>query len=110
MSRSKKVKVKKKKKNNVVPVKKEKKALIVINRKKLSMAKIFRGKIIGEVVKKVSIAVLMMGLIAYITLMVIVATSIFYVSHLNNGLIQKGVNINRNRCFKLNAEKRLCKV
>ena len=95
MSKSKKVKVKVKKKNNLVPVKKEKKALIVVDKKKLGLANISKKEVFEEVVKNVSFAMIATILLGYIALMVIVATSIFYVSHLNNGLIQKGVFVNR---------------
>ena len=45
--------------------------------------------------------------VAYIALMVIVATSIFYVSHLQNGLIQKGVYVNGISVSNLKEEEAL---
>lgn len=89
---SKRVKNKKKKKNtNLAPVKKEEKSLVVVDRKKLGMAVIREKEVFKKVVKGVSLALIGTISVAYILLMALVATSIFYVSHLQNGLIQKGV-------------------
>lgn len=96
MSKSKRVKVKEKKETSLVPIKNKEKALVVIEKKEQAIATIFKKEVFKEIVKKVSLALIGTASIAYITLMVIVATSIFYVSHLKNGLIQKGVYVNRN--------------
>ena len=95
MSKSKKRsknKKKEKKNTNSVPVRNKTKALVVVEKKKMAVATIFKKEVFQEVVKKVSLALIGTASIAYIALMVIVATSVFYVSHLKNGLIQK-------RCF-----------
>ncbi len=92
MSKSKKkLKEKKKIKSHSV---KEEKALVLVEKEKLKLAKIFRKEIIQEVVKKVSLAIIGTMSIACVSMIVIAITSIFYVSHLKNGLIQKGVHIN----------------
>ena len=92
---SKRVKNKKKKKNtNLAPVKKEEKSLVVVDRKKLGMTVIREKEVFKKVVKGVSLALIGTISVAYILLMTLVATSIFYVSHLQNGLIQKGVFVN----------------
>lgn len=86
----------KKKKNSLLPVEKEQNALVVVKKKKLDIA-VFREKErLKKAVKTLSLAVMIGLVIAYVVLMVLVATSIFYVSHLQNGLIQKGVLVGRN--------------
>ncbi len=82
---------KKSEKNALLPVKKEQNAWIVVKKKKLDIA-VFREKeSLKKAVKTLSLVVIVMIIIAYIALLALVATSIFYVSHLQNGLIQKGV-------------------
>lgn len=93
MSKSKN-KVKKKKKVNLLPVKDKEKALVIVEKKKLSMTTIFRKEVFQEVVKKVSLAVMGTMSIACISVIIISLTSVFYVAHLRNGLIQTGVHIN----------------
>lgn len=96
MSKSKRVKVKEKKvkkETSLVPVKRQEKALVIVEKKKMGLATICKKEAFQKVIKSVSIALIGTALIAYIGLMVIVATSIFYVSHLENGFIQKGVLI-----------------
>lgn len=89
---------KKSEKEALLPVKKEQNALIVVKKKKLDIA-VFREKeSLKKAVKTLSLAVIMMIIMTYIALLVLVATSIFYVSHLQNGLIQKGVFVARNKC------------
>ena len=93
---SKKVKTRKKniEKVKVTPVKKEQLALVAVDKKKLSLATIAENEVFKEVAKGISFGVIGGIFITYIILMVLVATSIFYVSHLKNGLIQSGVFIN----------------
>lgn len=92
---SKRVKSKKKKKNaKVAPIQKEEKSLVVVDKKKLGIAVIREKEVFKKVVKGVSLALIGTISVAYILLMALVATSIFYVSHLQNGLIQKGVFVN----------------
>lgn len=76
---------------SLVPVKKEEKSLVVVYKKKLGLANIYDKDIFKKVAKKVSLALIGTISIAYVALMLLVATSIFYVSHLKNGLIQNGV-------------------
>ncbi len=91
---SKKAKIKKKKNTSLIPVKKQETSLVVVEKKKMSLANICHKKVFKKVVKTMSLALLGTISIAYILLMILVATSIFYVSHLQNGLIQKGVFVN----------------
>ena len=92
---SKRVKSKKKKKNaKVAPIQKEEKSLVVVDKKKLGIAVIREKEVFKKVVKGVSLALIGTISVAYILLMALVATSVFYVSHLQNGLIQKGVFVN----------------
>ena len=107
MSKSKKVKVKKKKQVSLLPVKKEEKALVVVEKKKMAMATIFQKEVFKKVAKRVSLALIGTAGVAYIGLMVIVATSIFYVSHLQNGFIQKGVYVNGISVSNLSGEEAL---
>ncbi len=95
MSKSKKVKVKQKNQMALVPIEKKEKALVVVEKKKLKLATIFKNEVFKEAVKKVSLVLIGTASIGYIALMVIVATSIFYVAHLENGFIQSGVFVNR---------------
>lgn len=96
LKNTKKQKVAKKSENkSLLPVEKKQNALIVVKEKKLDIA-IFREKeAFKKAVKTLSLAVIVAIIIAYIALMALVATSIFYVSHLQNGLIQKGVFVGR---------------
>lgn len=109
---SKKVKTKKRKKEqkknaNVSTMKKEELSLVVVDKKKLNLAKIREKEVFQKIVKKVSLAFIVTILIAYIGLMILVATSIFYVSHLKNGLIQKGVFVNGIEMSNLSYEEAL---
>ncbi len=105
---SEKVKIKKKKNTSLLPIKKQEKSLVVVEKKKLQIATICNRRVFKKVVKTLSLALIGTLSIAYIALMALVATSVFYVSHLQNGLIQKGIYINginvsdltRGRCFK----------
>lgn len=89
----------KREEKSLVPVKKEEKALVVIQKKKLDIDVIHAKKVFKKVVKTLSLAFIGTISVAYILLMTLIATSVFYVSHLQNGLIQKGVYINRNECI-----------
>lgn len=80
--------------NNLLPIKSESKALVVVKPKKLDLVINFDKNIFSKVIKGMSLALIGTISIAYIALMIVVATSIFYVSHLRNGLIQKGVYVN----------------
>lgn len=91
---SKKVKIKKKKNTSLVPVESQEKSLVVVEKKKLQIATICNKKVFKKVVKGLSLALIGTLSVAYIALMALVATSVFYVSHLQNGLIQKGIYIN----------------
>lgn len=91
---SKKVKKRKKQNNKKMQTKKEETSLVVVDRKKLAIANIYKKEVFKKVVKGIGIAAIGAISIAYIMLMVLVATSIFYVSHLKNGLIQRGVFVN----------------
>lgn len=110
---SKKVKTKKRKKEerkknaNVPPIKKEELGLVVVDKKKLNLATIREKEVFKKIVKKVSLALIGTISIAYIGLMILVATSIFYVSHLQNGLIQKGIFINGIEMSNLSYEEAL---
>ena len=108
-------KVKKKNKKNTKVIvqeipKKQELGLVVVDKKKLSLATITNNEIVKKVVKKVSLALIGTISIAYIALMVLVATCIFYVSHLQNGLIQKGVFINGISVSDLSSEDALNSV
>lgn len=77
-----------------VSVKKEQTSLVVVDKKKLSLAVIKENEIFKNVVKKMSLALISTISIAYILGIIFIATSVFYISHLQNGLIQRGVLIN----------------
>lgn len=79
------------KETNGKPAKKEETALVVVKKKKLDLDIIREKEVFRKTVKTLSLAFIGTIVIAYIALMVLVATSIFYVSHLQNGLIQQGV-------------------
>lgn len=110
---SKKVKIKKRRKEEqkknakVSTVKKEELGLVVVDKKKLNLAMIREKEVFKKIVKKVSLALIGTISIAYIGLMILVATSIFYVSHLQNGLIQKGVFVNGIEMSNLSYEEAL---
>ena len=74
-----------------MPVKEQEKSLIVIDKKKLGLAKLWDKNMYKKVAKSVSLVLIGAISVAYILLMALVATSIFYVANLENGLIQKGV-------------------
>lgn len=108
-------KVKKKNKKNTKAVacktpKKQEMGLVVVDKKKLCLATIADKEVIKKVVKKVSLVLIGTISIAYIALMVLVATSIFYVSHLQNGLIQNGVFVNGINVSNLSSEEALNSV
>jgi len=84
---------KKIKKNNLLPIKKESQELIVVDREKFKLSKIYDKKVFKKTVKTVSLALIGTVSVLYIVLMVTAVTSIFYVSHLQDGLIQKGVYV-----------------
>ncbi len=105
---SRKVKTKKKKVISLVPVKEQEKSLVVVKKEKFALAKIWDKEVFKKVAKSVSLVLIGVILVAYILLMALVATSVFYVTNLENGLIQKGVfvdgidvsNLTRRRGFK----------
>lgn len=73
-----------------LPLKSEEKSLIVIEPKVKNLLLIDSNKeLIINVVKKLSIALIGTISIVYIVILILVATSVFYVSNLKNGLIQK---------------------
>lgn len=77
-------------KNKLLPVKCEEKWLIVVNPKERGILSFpNNNKLIKRVAKKMSIALIGTISIAYIAVLTLVATSVFYVSNLRNGLIQK---------------------
>ena len=80
-------------KNRLLPVKCEEKGLMVVKPKEKGII-VFENnrELIKNVAKKMSIALIGTTSIAYIVILTLVATSVFYVSNLTNGLIQK-------RCF-----------
>lgn len=99
--------VKKKKQMSLVPIKQQEKSLVVVEKKKLQIATIYQKEVFKKIVKGMSLALIGTISVAYIALMVIVATSIFYVSHLQNGLIQKGVYVNGISVSNLKEEEAL---
>ena len=75
---------------NLLPVKCEEKSLVVIPKKEKGLLlKDNNKELIINIVKKLSIALIGTISIAYIVVLTLVATSVFYVSNLRNGLIQK---------------------
>ena len=96
LKNAKKRKVRTKNENNsLLPVEKKQNALMVVKKKKLDIAVFCEKESFKEAVKTLSLAVIVVIMIAYVALMALVATSIFYVSHLQNGFIQKGVFVGR---------------
>ena len=76
---------------SLVPVKSEEKSLVVVEQNKNGLlATIDNNKeLIIKVAKRLSIALIGTISIVYIVILTLVATSVFYVSNLRNGLIQK---------------------
>lgn len=91
MPKSEKVKMKVPK---MVPSKTEEKALVKVEKRKLALTIIENRKLLKSIAKKISIAVICVIAVLYIGLMGLISTSVFYVSHLKNDLIQNGVLIN----------------
>lgn len=85
---------------------KEQLALIVVNQNRGLISNLNK-EILKKVAKKLSLAVIGTISIAYIFGMIFVATSVFYVSHLQNGLIQRGVYVNGISVSDLTAEQAL---
>ena len=83
-----------KKELSLVPVRPEEKALIVVEPKVSEIAVVYKHEMFEKIAKKVSLAVIGTISVAYILMIMIAATSVFYITHLKNGLIQKGVFIN----------------
>ncbi len=81
--------------NSLLPVEKKQNALMVVKKKKLDIAVFCEKESFKKAVKTLSLTVIVVIMIAYVALMALVATSIFYVSHLQNGFIQKGVFVGR---------------
>lgn len=74
----------------LLPIKSEEKHLVVVEPKEKSLFVLNNNKeLIINIAKKLSIALISTISIAYIVLLTLVATSVFYVSNLRNGLIQK---------------------
>jgi len=93
MSSTKKVKVKKKKtkvQDNFVPIKKE---LAIVPIKQKSLRILDKVEVLKQAVKTISLVTIIGLIIAYVILLVIIATSIFYVQRLQNGKIQTGIFI-----------------
>ena len=93
MSSTKKVKVKRKTKivkENFVPIKQE---LALVPIKPKSLQEMPKIEVLKQVAKSISFVTIIGIIIAYISLLVIVATSIFYAERLQNGKIQTGVYI-----------------
>ena len=76
---------------SLLPVKSEEKSLVVVEQKEKSLAVVadYNKELMIKVAKKLSIALIGTISIAYIVILTLVATSVFYVSNLRNGLIQK---------------------
>lgn len=87
-------------------VQKEQMALVVVNQNRNLIANSSK-EILKKVAKKLSLAVIGTLSIAYILGMIFVATSVFYVSHLQNGLIQRGVYVNGISISDLTTEQAL---
>ena len=74
----------------LLPIKNEEKSLIVIEKKNKGILVVENSKeLIINIAKKMSIALIGTISIMYIVVLTLVATSVFYVSNLRNGLIQK---------------------
>lgn len=75
---------------NLLPIKCEEKSLVVIEQKERGLFVICDNKeLIINIAKKLSIALIGTISIVYIVILTLIATSVFYVSNLKNGLIQK---------------------
>lgn len=94
----------------LVPVKKQETALVVVEKKKLDLDINRPKKIFEKVVKKLSLALISTMSIAYVFGLIIVATSVFYISHLQNGLIQRGVYVNGISVSDLTSDQALASV
>ena len=74
----------------LLPIKCEEKSLVIVKPKEKGLWILCDNKeLIKNVVKKLSIALIGTISIMYIVILTLVATSVFYVSNLKNGLIQK---------------------
>lgn len=107
---SKKVKNRKKKKVKQPEKQKEQLSLVIVDKRKMDIANIYKKEVFKKVVKSISITMAIALIIAYIMILILVATSIFYVSHLKNGLIQNGVFVNGIAVANLNCEEALNSV
>lgn len=84
-------KLEKVKEIKVVPLEKQEKSLVVVEKKQTGLAVIPDRSLIKNIVKKVSLGLVVALAVLYIMLMALVATSVFYMWNLQNGLIQNGV-------------------
>lgn len=74
----------------LLPIKCEEKSLVVIEKREKGILITEASKeLIISIAKKLSIALIGTISIMYIVLLTLIATSVFYVSNLRNGLIQK---------------------
>ena len=86
----------------LLPIKCEEKSLIVVKPKVNSIMIIGdNSELIVCIAKKLSIALIGTISIAYIVILTLIATSVFYVSNLKNGLIQKRSFYQWNECFSI---------
>lgn len=96
---SKKKNINKKFDEKLLPIKCEEKSLVVLESKEKGLLVINNSKeLIMNVAKKLSIALIGTISIMYIVILTLVATSVFYVSNLKNGLIQKRSLCKWNKC------------
>lgn len=90
-------------KNRLLPVKCEEKGLTVVKPKEKRIVIFLNNrKSIKNVAKKMSIALIGTISVAYIVILTLVATSVFYVSNLTNGLIQKRSLYKWYKCITVN--------
>lgn len=80
-------------KDKLLPVKQNSQGLVLVQKEKFKLSKIYEKKAFKETVKTVSFAIIAIIFVIYIMLLMLATTSIFYVSHLKSGLIQRGVFI-----------------
>lgn len=85
----------------LLPIKCEEKALILVEHKEKELVPFddINKDLIIKVAKKMSIALISTISIVYLVILTLVATSVFYVSNLTNGLIQKRCLYKWNKCI-----------